>query len=117
MSVAAGGSGGRKGGGLPPKIPDDRPGGDEDDDYDEDDDPDYTDREFCNVCNKYLRVGQDLETHKKKFCVGPRDFVGDYPCRFPRCASRYRHYHDLQAHWRKQHPGAVQTKAMKKYIP
>ena len=112
VSSAAGGSGGRKGGNLPPKIPDDKPGGGSDDDEDE-----FRDRVFCEVCNKYLRVGQKLARHRKKSCVGPRGFAGDFICRFPSCGSRYRHYWDLQAHWKKMHPGAKQPASMQAYVP
>ena len=113
VSSAAGGSGGRKGGDLPPKIPDDKPGGGSDDG----DDPEYPDRAFCPVCNKYLRVGQKLARHQKKSCVGPRGFAGDFICRFPGCCSRYRHYWDLQAHWKRMHGGAKQPASMRGYVP
>ena len=107
-----GGAGGQGGGGPPKKLPDDKPV--------EEDDGNTSgegDREFCDVCNKYLRVGQTLKKHRKKTCVGPRDLWGDFPCRFPGCAARYRHYYDLQNHWRKHHPGARQTREMVDYIP
>ncbi len=116
MSVAAAGSsgGGRKGSGGPPKKnPEYRPGNKDDDD--EEEERRWPDRLFCRVCNKYLRAGQTLRRHKKK-CVGPRDFYGDFACRYPGCGSRYRHYHDLQFHWRRQHPGAKQPASMK-YTP
>jgi hypothetical protein len=112
-TASAGGSGGRKGGGLLPKIPDGPPGGG----HDDDDDPAHPDRIFCEVCNKYLRVGQTLAKHRKKSCVGPRGFAGDFVCRFPGCGSRYRHYWDLQAHWKKIHPGAKQPASMRSYVP
>ena len=113
VSSAAGGSGGRKGGNLPPKVPDDKPGGGSDDG----DDPDYPNRLYCDICNKYLRVGQSLVRHRKKSCVGPRGFAGDFACRFPGCGSRYRHYWDLQGHWKKVHGGAKQPASMRNYVP
>ena len=112
MSVAAaGGSGGKKGGGPPKKLPDAKQGGEDAGD------PDNEDRAFCSVCNKYLRIGQSLAKHRKKSCVGPRDFHGDFACRFPGCGSHYRHYHDLMAHWRRVHPGAKKPKSMEDYVP
>ena len=116
VSSAGGSGGGRRGSGPPPKYVADLLG-DLSDEEDEDEDPDYTDREFCSTCNKYLRIGQTLAVHRKKSCIGPRGLVGEYPCRFPSCDSRYRHFHDLQAHWRRVHPGVKQPKSMSKYIP
>ncbi len=107
-AVAPGGSGGgRKPTGPPKKNPDYRPGGKDDDDNEEE----QFNRLFCAVCNKYLRVGQTLRKHRRK-CVGPRDFYGDFVCRYPGCGSRYRHYHDLQFHWRRHHPGVKQPASM-----
>ncbi len=107
-AVAPGGSGGgRKPTGPPKKNPDYRPGRKDDDD----DEEEQFNRLFCAVCNKYLRVGQTLRKHRRK-CVGPRDFYGDFVCRYPGCGSRYRHYHDLQFHWRRHHPGVKQPASM-----
>ncbi len=115
---ASGGSGGRKGKQPPKKLPDDKPD-DRDDDQagDKDVDDQKGDREYCHVCNSYLRAGQKLSRHLKKYCVGPRGFAGNFACRFPGCGASYRHYHDLQHHWREKHPGREQPASMKAYVP
>jgi len=120
VSSAAGGSGGgggRKGGPPPKYIAELLSEPSDEDDDDEEEDPDYTDREFCSVCNLYLRPGQEVAIHRRKSCIGPRGLVGEFTCKFPSCGSTYRHYHDLQSHWRRVHPGVKQPKSMQKYIP
>ena len=118
-TTASGGSGGRKDKQPPKKLPDDQPDDHDDDDRAGDDDADNQkkDREYCNICNAYLRPGQKLARHLRKYCVGPRGFAGNFACRFPGCGSSYRHYHDLQHHWREKHPGREQPASMKAYIP
>jgi hypothetical protein len=117
-TTASGGSGGRKDKQPPKKLPDDEPDDHDDDQRAEgDEEDDRKEREYCDVCNAYLRPGQKLKRHLRKYCVGRRGFAGNFECRFPGCGSAYRHYHDLQHHWRDKHPGREQPASMKAYIP
>ncbi len=116
-TTASGGSGGRKGKKPPQKVPDDKPDDHEDDGDEDGDGDDQQPREYCTGCNKYLHPGQKMSRHLRKYCVGPRGFAGDFICKFPGCDARYRHYHDLQHHWRDKHPGVEQPASMKAYVP